>query len=90
MSECRNRLTQRASRTASYRLVPLGIAWYRINFFLRAKLGKKIGFANCGRGFRERYRWWCVSIERVDEDDDEKNIRPEVGIGGSLSGIKWE
>jgi hypothetical protein len=37
----------------SYRLVPLGTAWDRINFFLRAKMEKKIGVADCGCGLAE-------------------------------------
>ena len=46
-------------RTASYRLVPLGTAWYRINFFLSVKRDEKNAAAACSSGLRRRNLWGC-------------------------------
>jgi hypothetical protein len=35
-------------RPRSYRFVPAGTAWYRINFFLRTQNGAKSGVEDCG------------------------------------------
>jgi hypothetical protein len=59
------RQTKIAGRTASYRLVPLGTAWYRINFFLRAQnRGKRDARPHPANGFpsppRVRFPIWDV------------------------------
>jgi hypothetical protein len=51
-----------AGRTASYRLVPLGAAWYRIIFFLRAIPHEKYEQKTCGSNLQEHYGLWCAFL----------------------------
>jgi hypothetical protein len=66
-AECEVR--NEAGRTASVRISPPGTAWDRINFFLHAKLGKKIGFADCVVVCRGHHLWGWAALGRFRISD---------------------
>jgi hypothetical protein len=80
-------------RTASVRISPPGTAWDRINFFLRPKMGREIGLADCGQGLQTTTGWGGPLKAASEKRGSLRRVRARglqhgAGLSGSLGGIR--